>query len=339
MAVSYALFGVSRVSAKLPALLGSLAIHRHDVAAGARSRRAARGLVRGAAGGGAADLRPGARPEAVGAVHRGDRWSDRWRSLCAVRLGWPREASATRWWASAAACAAASPSGCTRWRSGTSSRRPACVLARVRGRRLVRVRRSAWLGFVRRLAAVLDIPAADAVVDVPLRARRQPAPDRRPLDVLPAWWSDDLPRGVGLWHPWGPSPPDSAGVMAAGDRRGRLVWAIVGRRARGCGRWMESCYCWWRSRRCWCFSGFGGPVLNEYGFDATGRYTPPIWNALAVVLGAALAAVWSCAAGWPAAAGRGAARGQPGWRGPRSIRCRRSSRRTGPSCRWTTGRC
>jgi hypothetical protein len=40
------------------------------------------------------------------------------------------------------------------------------------------------------------------------------------------------------------------------------------------------------------FSGFGGPALNPYGFDATGRYTPPIWAALAVVLGAALAAVW-----------------------------------------------
>ena len=39
-------------------------------------------------------------------------------------------------------------------------------------------------------------------------------------------------------------------------------------------------------------SGFGGPALNPYGFDATGRYTPPIWAALVVVLGAALAAVW-----------------------------------------------
>jgi hypothetical protein len=39
-------------------------------------------------------------------------------------------------------------------------------------------------------------------------------------------------------------------------------------------------------------SGFGGPALNPYGFDATGRYTPPIWSGLAVVLGAALAAVW-----------------------------------------------
>jgi hypothetical protein len=39
-------------------------------------------------------------------------------------------------------------------------------------------------------------------------------------------------------------------------------------------------------------SGFGGPALNPYGFDATGRYTSPLWCGLAVVLGAALAALW-----------------------------------------------
>jgi hypothetical protein len=39
-------------------------------------------------------------------------------------------------------------------------------------------------------------------------------------------------------------------------------------------------------------SGFGGPALNPYGFDATGRYAPSIWTGLVVVLGAALAALW-----------------------------------------------
>ena len=24
--------------------------------------------------------------------------------------------------------------------------------------------------------------------------------------VLGAWWNNDLPRGAGLWHPWGASP-------------------------------------------------------------------------------------------------------------------------------------
>jgi hypothetical protein len=43
-------------------------------------------------------------------------------------------------------------------------------------------------------------------------------------------------------------------------------------------------------------SGFGGPALNPYGFDATGRYTPPMWFALAIVLAWALAQVWRI---WP----------------------------------------
>ena len=24
--------------------------------------------------------------------------------------------------------------------------------------------------------------------------------------VLEAWWNNDLPRGAGLWHPWGAAP-------------------------------------------------------------------------------------------------------------------------------------
>jgi hypothetical protein len=39
-------------------------------------------------------------------------------------------------------------------------------------------------------------------------------------------------------------------------------------------------------------SGFGGLILNPWGFDATGRYGLPIWAGLAAVLGAFLAAVW-----------------------------------------------
>jgi hypothetical protein len=39
-------------------------------------------------------------------------------------------------------------------------------------------------------------------------------------------------------------------------------------------------------------SGFGGPALNPWGFDATGRYAPPIWSGLSIVLAAALAGLW-----------------------------------------------
>ena len=34
------------------------------------------------------------------------------------------------------------------------------------------------------------------------------------------------------------------------------------------------------------FSGFGSLVVNPWGFDATGRYTQPLWGALVVLIGA-----------------------------------------------------
>jgi hypothetical protein len=73
---------------------------------------------------------------------------------------------------------------------------------------------------------------------------------------------------------------------------GALAWAVVARRGLG-GRPLDTvllllvCI-----PTLFALSGFGGPALNPYGFDATGRYAPPIWSALAVVLGAALAALW-----------------------------------------------
>jgi hypothetical protein len=108
--------------------------------------------------------------------------------------------------------------------------------------------------------------------------------------VLAAWWNNDLPRGAGLWHPWGTRPAWLGAIMAVW-LGSSLIWAVCRRR--------------WALRpldavllllvlipTLFVLSGFGGPALNPYGFDATGRYTPPIWSGLAVVLGAALAAVW-----------------------------------------------
>jgi hypothetical protein len=39
-------------------------------------------------------------------------------------------------------------------------------------------------------------------------------------------------------------------------------------------------------------SGFGGPSLNPWGFDATGRYAPPLWAAAAVIVGIAASRAW-----------------------------------------------
>src|SRR6202040_2428889 len=47
--------------------------------------------------------------------------------------------------------------------------------------------------------------------------------------VLGAWWTNDLPRGAGLWHPWGDSPV-GLGVLMAFIVAAALVWAVLGRR-------------------------------------------------------------------------------------------------------------
>jgi hypothetical protein len=112
------------------------------------------------------------------------------------------------------------------------------------------------------------------------------------LEVLWAWITGDLPRGAGLVHPWG-EPVFVLGLALGLVLAGAWLWAIVARRS-------------WRLRPldavlllllaipiAFTASGFGQPALNPYGIDATGRYAPPIWGALAVVLGAALAALWS----------------------------------------------
>jgi hypothetical protein len=109
--------------------------------------------------------------------------------------------------------------------------------------------------------------------------------------VLGAWWSNDLPRGAGLWHPWGDSPA-FLGLLMAVAIAAALLWALLGRRRRGLRPLDAVLVVLVLVPSLFVLSGFGGPALNPYGFDATGRYTPPIWSGLAVVLGVALAAVW-----------------------------------------------
>jgi hypothetical protein len=152
------------------------------------------------------------------------------------------------------------------------------------------------------------------------------------LAVLFAWWTADLPRGAGLWHPWGASPtlqalPLALLLLAAlawavGARRfiprrpvrrfprGRLETPgshptrpvprfargrlrTPGRRPRPEPRPLDALLLLLLGIPIiFVLSGFGGPALNRYGFDATGRYAPTIWSALAVILGVFLAACW-----------------------------------------------
>jgi hypothetical protein len=109
--------------------------------------------------------------------------------------------------------------------------------------------------------------------------------------VLQAWWANDLPRGAGLWHPWGTSAWLTGALMAVW-LVAAAAWAVFGRRRLRPPQLDVVLLFLVLVPLIYVLSGFGGPSLNPYGFDATGRYTPPIWAGLAVVGGAALGGVW-----------------------------------------------
>lgn len=109
-------------------------------------------------------------------------------------------------------------------------------------------------------------------------------------DVLAAWWNADLPRALGLWNPWGGNP---LGLQAA---TALLLLAAMARaiaRGRLSVRPLDlALLTLILMPTLFVLSGFGGPALNPYGFDATGRYAPPLWYAAAPVAGWLLASAW-----------------------------------------------
>jgi hypothetical protein len=165
------------------------------------------------------------------------------------------------------------------------------LLARVRGRRWLVVAACGLLGFM--LGAlpfwIFNLQTGGSTFAFVVAGTSGQTAER--WAVLSAWWNADLPRGAGLWHPWGPSPM-ALGWIMAGAISAALAWAVFARRGVALRPLDSVLLLLLAIPVVLVFSGFGGPALNEYGFDATGRYTPPIWAALAVVMGAALAAVW-----------------------------------------------
>jgi hypothetical protein len=305
MAASYALFGISRVSAKLPALLGSLAMIGTTWA-----------LARVVAGRTAAWFAAllMALPPVYVLVLGLKPWAPYTEVIvfgtlslaCAVRLAWPDSLAPggervrvrgacrpmTRDALRSVGCGLAG--GVAFWMHplGVCYLIAAAIplLARVRGRRWRAVGPLGVLGFV--VGALpfwlFNLQTGGSTFKFVLEGTRGQTADRG--EVLSAWWSADLPRGAGLWHPWGPSPPELGWLMALAIV-GALAWAIVGRQGPRLRPLDSVLVLLLVIPTVLVFSGFGGPALNPYGFDATGRYTPPIWSALAVVLGAALAAV------------------------------------------------
>ncbi|HET6316599.1 MAG TPA: glycosyltransferase family 39 protein [Chloroflexota bacterium] len=284
MATSYVLFGVSRVSAKLPALLGSVA----TMGTGWLLTRTIAGPVAGWFAAALAAVPPiyvlvlGLKPWApyTEVILLGSLCL-----VCALRVGWPRSTcQQSTWWA----CGCGATGGVAFWMHPLAIwyLLPAALvfLLKVREPRLYVL---ALAGFLIGALPVwtFNLQTGGSTLQFVLKGSGGQTADR--FDVLQAWWNNDLPRGAGLWHPWGPSPWLAGAAMALG-LMAALLWALFARR----GPLNIALLFLLTIPTVLVLSGFGGPALNPYGFDATGRYAPPIWFGLVVVLGAVLAAVW-----------------------------------------------
>ncbi len=298
IAVSYTLFGISRVSAKLPALIGSMAlIGTTWLLARAVAGRSAAWFAAALVG----------LPPSYVLVLSLKPWAPYTEVMlfgtlclmCAVVLAFPGSrlpseptALAGRWgfdgrWS--LGCGVAG--GLALWMHPLAvwylAAAALALLTRVRGVRWRPILGWDLLGF-----AVGALPiwifnwqTGGATVRFVLGGTQGQTADRG--EVLRAWWTNDLPRGAGLWHPWGDNAP-GLGVVMAIILAAAVGWAVLGRR-RLAARPLDAVLALLvLIPTLFVLSGFGGPALNTYGFDATGRYTPPIWCGLAVVLGAAL---------------------------------------------------
>jgi 4-amino-4-deoxy-L-arabinose transferase-like glycosyltransferase len=290
MAITYALFGISRISAKLPALLGSLALVGTTWL-----------LAREAAGRTAAWFAAGLAmiPPVYVLVLSLKPWAPYTEVIllgsicliCAMRLAWPRPKQHDARWSIGCGIAgglALWMHPLAVWYLGAAA---LSLLMRVRGRRWLPI--AAWGVLGCALGGlpiwIFNLQTGGSTLRFVLSGTQGQSADR--LTVLEAWWNNDLPRGAGLWHPWGPSPYWPGALMAVAVCIA-LAWAVLGRR-RLAPRPLDAVLVLLvLIPSLFVLSGFGGPALNPYGFDATGRYTPPIWSALCVVLGAALAALW-----------------------------------------------
>ena len=317
MAVTYAVLGISRVSAKLPALLGSLALIGTTCL-----------LAREVAGTAAAWFAGllAALPPVYVLVLSLKPWAPYTEVIlfgslcvtCALRLAWPdgrtdvessrpgaagrprgaystngsRRARRDGWWALATGVCG----GLALWMHPLAvcyliaAFLPLVARARRGGRwPMIATAGLAGFGLGGLPFWLFNVQTGGATFRFVAGGTQGQTADRGA--VLAAWWNNDLPRGAGLWHPWGPSPPLLAAAMAVFVAIGVLC-ALLARRRISLRPLDGVLMLLVLMPTLLVFSGFGGPALNPYGFDATGRYTPPIWSALAVVLGAVLGVVW-----------------------------------------------
>jgi hypothetical protein len=290
MALSYAAFGISRLSAKVPALLGSLGLIGTSWL-----------LTREVAGRPAAWFAAAlaALPPAYVLVLSLKPWAPYTEvillgslsMLCAIRLAWPRPRQHDGNWA--LACGVCG--GLALWMHPLAvwylTASLLTLVIRVRGRRWLTIAGAGLLGFALGGGPIwlFNWETGGATLRFVLSGSQGQSADRGA--VFQAWWNADLPRGAGVWHPWGTSPLEMGAAMSV-LLVAALLWAVFGR-GRLRFRPLDSVLIFLvLIPLILVASGFGGPALNPYGFDATGRYTPPIWYGLVVILGAMLGGLW-----------------------------------------------
>jgi hypothetical protein len=289
MAATYLAFGVSRVSTKLPELLNSTALVgttwllAREVAGHTAAWLAALLMALAPVYVLVLSLKPWAPYTEVMLLGT-------LALVCAVRLAFPRPGQRDRRWA--LGCGVSG--GLAFWMHPLAVwyllPAAAPALLRARGRRLLGVAGLGLLGFLVGALPVwlYNLFSGGATFAFVAAGTRGQTADR--LAVLSAWWNADLPRGAGLWHPWGPSPP-VLGVLVGGVLLAAVAWAVVARPRLALRPLDAVLLLLVVIPVVFVLSGFGGPALNPYGFDATGRYAPPIWTGLAVVVGAFAAAL------------------------------------------------
>src|SRR5579864_6229902 len=205
MALSYTAFGISRLSAKLPELLQSTALIGTSFLLG----RETGGRV---AGWFAAALF--AVPPAYVLVLSLKPWAPYTEVMlfgslclwCAMRLRWRSAGAHDGLWA--LGCGVCG--GLAFWMHPLAIwyLAAAAITVLLPGDR-VRVLRVAGLGLLGFAIGALPIwiynlQTGGATVRFVAAGSAGQTADR--WAVLQAWWNNDLPRGAGLWHPWGPSP-------------------------------------------------------------------------------------------------------------------------------------
>src|SRR5437763_1712367 len=149
--------------------------------------------------------------------------------LCAIRLAWPRVGQRDGRWAFACGLAG----GLALWMHPLAvwyvGAAILTLLARVRWQRLLAIMSLGLPGFaVGGLPIwIFNVQTGGATAHFVLSGSQGQTGDRGA--VFDAWWNNDLPRGAGLWHPWGPNVPFAGAGMAALLVLA-VVWAVFGRR-------------------------------------------------------------------------------------------------------------